>query len=141
MITIINHTAGYPDPSPEDKILDGTSLLDISGYIPKEEQLRALTESGEALEEYRRKMYPDYVASEDTLTPEAIINNYDPTTRKDYEIFDYHADVAVVRSNVLRTERDYRDKKRTEDLEASITKIPEKRPAPEVTEPVADQKS
>lgn len=86
------------DISPvESDILGGDILVETAGYVPKEEQLRILTQSGEALDAYRRRVYPTYVPIDNTDDVDPAI---DPTVAKGYDIFDAYDSIRVVKSKM-----------------------------------------
>lgn len=78
------------DCSPEPS--GGSYIVETSGYVPKEDQLQMLLNSGAALDKYMRTLYPPI----NELDDEEVI---DRTAQKDYDFEDYHNDIAVVRNN------------------------------------------
>lgn len=76
----------------------GDILVETAGYIPKEVQLQALVQSGEALQAYRKNLYPEYES--DPVDPE-----FDPTAQKGYDVFDALNDIATVRRKFSDAQR------------------------------------
>lgn len=76
----------------------GDILVETAGYIPKEVQLQALLQSGEALQAYRKQIYPEYESQ--PTDPE-----YDPTAQVGYDVFDALNDIATVRRKFSDAER------------------------------------
>lgn len=76
----------------------GDILVETAGYIPKEVQLQALVSSGEALQAYRKNLYPEYESI--PVDPE-----FDPTAQVGYDVFDALNDIATVRRKFSDAER------------------------------------
>jgi len=101
--TITNRCVGDPPVSPPVDKCGGKYMVDTAGYVPKEEQLRLLTQSGAALESYRRKMYPERVPKDYMDDRDPPLN---PTIRKSYDFFDCHRDVRFVKNALTLQEKE-----------------------------------
>lgn len=80
MITINRHAGQRFDgeaPHPGG----GDRVVDVAGYIPKHVQMQMLLDSGKALDDYRRRLFPDFSETGEEM-PE------DPTAEIGYDIFD-----------------------------------------------------
>lgn len=71
----------------------GISIIDTSGYIPKEQQIALLSAAGRSLDAYYDEMYPDWVEP-GTEIP------LDPTIQIGYDIFDALDHAEMVRSSL-----------------------------------------
>lgn len=111
--TRVNRWIGETDDYPIGNPGGGQRVLETAGYIDKREQLRLLAKSGAALEEYRKSLYPD---KEDGMHP--VEAEYDPTTRKDYDYFDYHADRTYVIKRLEEQRKNFRNSTARNSLEA-----------------------
>lgn len=131
------------DYVPDFEIGGGALMVDDAGYIPKEEQLRNLVRSGNALEEYTRKAYPSIFHSS---PDEADDPAYDPTLDKGYDYFDNYDNVTIVRAQIKESERlktraaeiAERGKELIEqqaELEEQIAAARERRRAPQPSKP------
>lgn len=81
----------YPDGELSDvEAGGGDYLVETAGYVPKEVQLRNLTQSGEALNRYYEGLYPNYYDPAQAPDDPA----YDPTAAKDFDVFAAH-DLAI----------------------------------------------
>lgn len=109
---ITNRWNNETDDYPIGTVGGGQRVLETAGYIDKREQLRLLSKSGAALEEYRRSLYPDM---EDGKHP--VEEEYDPTTRKDYDYFDCHADRVYAIKRLEEQERHFRNSTSRNSLE------------------------
>lgn len=98
----------------------GQRIIETAGYITKQEQLRILARSGAALEEYRKSLYPDM---DDGKYP--VEEEYDPTTRKDYDYFDWHADRTYVVKRLEEQQRTFKNSTSRNSLEDPPPKVEE----------------
>lgn len=100
--TIVDQWRTYaPNDSPWDADIGGGDILvDPAGYLPKSQELAALAQSGESLDEYRRLLYPNMlpVSQEDAPV-------FDPTAQMGYDFFDYHDDVVFVATRLSEQQR------------------------------------
>lgn len=76
----------------------GEILVETAGYIPKEVQIGLLVSSGEALQDYRRRMYPEYES-------QPTDPDWDPTTQVGYDHFDAMNDLITVTRRLSEQER------------------------------------
>ena len=74
MVEIVDYWADvYPeDWQPDIDVGGGDILVEVSGYVPKQVQLARLMQSGKALDDYLKRVYPNY-----ELQPTEVF--YDPT--------------------------------------------------------------
>jgi len=99
-IRIHNPQKGDFHPSVPDRC-GGNYLTETAGYVPKEVRLQMLIQSGERLEQYRKRVFPAYETVE---TPIDSID-FDPTSQKGYDFFDWHEDTQFVKSQLRYSER------------------------------------
>jgi hypothetical protein len=91
MIKVVNRFLGEGRQDIEPG--GGDCLVETSGYIPKETQLQMLMQSGEALDRYRKKMFPGYTSEDEEP-------DFDPTAQKGYDFFDFHEDVVYLKKTI-----------------------------------------
>lgn len=115
-------------PYPDCEIGGGDNLVEVSGYIDKHAELSALYSSGQSLDTYRKALYPNMIPSNVEDSPE-----WDPTSRMDYDFFDWHADATFVRNQYDEAVRlSNVDLKNAETLSKATVQSP----PPDSTKPV-----
>lgn len=117
---IINPWMDEVDDYPIGCAGGGQRIIETAGYIPKREQLRLLAKSGRQLEEYRKSLYPDM---DDGKYP--VEEEYDPTTRKDYDYFDFHADRTYVIKRLEEQQKHFKNTTSRNSLEVEKTVTPQ----------------
>lgn len=89
-------------PTNEDIDFDevgGKLMVETAGYIPKEQQIAMLVASGEALENYRKKLFPELEHPNEKSEV-----HYNPTAQKGYDFFDWHEDVHRAKDGLRQSE-------------------------------------
>lgn len=108
----------------------GPYIVETSGYVPKEDQLQMLLNSGAALDKYMRTLYPPISELDD----EEVI---DRTAQKDYDFEDYYNDIAIVRNNFSHVLSEREKLANAQSVVQSVVQTPDPAPAT-VQDPAKD---
>lgn len=103
MVKILNPIHDRPAFRPDRT--GGKRMIEIAGYIPKDIQLRLLVQSGEALEKYYKKLFPELHSTEEPV--------FDPTIQVGFDRLDAWDNIRFVQNNLRLSEMEAKQRAET----------------------------